>query len=143
MVAAAIILYLGFSTQVSFQVIGSLFGAEYFYIAICGAMFLFALALFVRSVRWSFLLDRPKYFFIDECHQIYLLSFFLGAITPFRSGELLKVGWLKSKNISIIYGIGALATERFQDLALIALCFLALVNVSAELNFFNRVGATC
>ncbi len=47
--------------------------------------------------------------------QAYNLFFFLGSITPLKSGELLKTKWLNSQGIQYSSGIAAFLVERTLD----------------------------
>ena len=65
--------------------------------------------LFLKSLRWHYLLDMQgiKYS-VWKSFIIYLKGIYLGVITPGRSGELIKVAYLRNeKNVEIGEGFAS------------------------------------
>jgi uncharacterized membrane protein YbhN (UPF0104 family) len=65
-------------------------------------------ALLARGWRWNVILS--PYLREDRVvsNAVYGLSFVTAAFTPMRAGEMVRVVWLKNKNISMALGVGAI-----------------------------------
>ena len=81
-------------------------------------------ALLARGWRWNVILS--PYLREDRVVSVavYGLSFVTAAFTPMRAGEMVRVVWLKNKNISVALGIGAIFAERLQDLLMLIIMML-------------------
>ena len=82
-------------------------------------------ASFLRTWRWRLVLKQRGSADFFNWFQAYNLFFFLGSITPLKSGELLKTKWLNSQGIQYSSGIAAFLVERTLDAIGIALVGLA------------------
>jgi uncharacterized protein (TIRG00374 family) len=81
-------------------------------------------ALLARGWRWNVILS--PYLREDRVvsNAVYGLSFVTAAFTPMRAGEMVRVVWLKNKNISMALGVGAIFAERLQDLLMLIIMML-------------------
>jgi len=96
----------------------------------------FALAMLVRAVRFGFLtrlsVDLPW----QRLLVVFPWLFMLGAITPFRLGEGMRVHWVNRQGGSAAKALGNWAAERWTDLAILA-GFLILGIAGAPIAGFN------
>lgn len=104
------------------------------YLLFFGSIFSIISYWFFRALRWRFLLtdkDVPISFW-----QIYLMtavSVGISTITPFQSGEALKVEYLKKYGVNRFSGYGTFILERFLDLFVVV--GLGLLGVSLSFNW--------
>lgn len=70
-------------------------------------------SLLLKSIRLKILCNQPGS--INSFFQIQTLSIFFATITPGRSGELIKVYFLKQKGFNALRSVGIFLTERICD----------------------------
>ncbi len=98
---------------------------------------LFTTVAWLRTVRWRGLLPdnigrQPGLF------GVYCWSFLVTAIAPFRSGELLRPGWVRRQGGSFIDALGGILSERLADLVLLGgMLLLAITQAPAAAVYFD------
>jgi glycosyltransferase 2 family protein len=88
------------------------------------AVFLHLFVVFVRSVRWGFIIKQPLAF--RKNFVVKIIGLFAGNFSPMRSaGEVLNaVAGKKINNISLSEGLSAGLTERFFDGLIVAVLLI-------------------
>ena len=104
------------------------------------ASILFIPHLFLKSIRWKYILSIQgiKYSII-ETFIIYMSALYIGFVTPGRLGEFVKVIYVKNdKNVSYGKGFSSVLIDRFFDfvllilLSIIGIWKLKMINYSYE-----------
>jgi uncharacterized protein (TIRG00374 family) len=85
------------------------------------AVFIHLFVVFLRSVRWGFIINQPREF--RKNYIVKTIGLFAGNFSPMRSaGEVLNaVAGKKINNISLSEGLSAGLTERFFDGVIVAI----------------------
>lgn len=96
--------------------------------ALVGFALLFGVALMLRALRWHWLMipqlnERYSVIFVA-----YAWFFAVGGFTPMRSGEILRIGWVKARGGSGAFAAGAFLAEKLSDV--IALLLLLGLGVT-------------
>lgn len=87
----------------------------------------------LRALRWRTLVyDENARIPFAEMYLYTAVTTGFSTITPFQSGEALKVEWLRRHGVSRVTGYAAFAVERTLDL--IAILILALIGLNGELS---------
>lgn len=79
----------------------------------------FLLAMLLRAFRFHYLLSNHIQLRRQETFCIFLWTFFIGAISPLRTGEGLRIIWLKNKKIGVKSVTLLWFVERLMDLILL------------------------
>ena len=84
----------------------------------------------LQSWRWRYLLGMQNVSLsLRKSFLIYLSAFFIGAITPARTGEFIKAFYLKKeKNVSLGEGFSNILIDRLQDVS--AFAIVGLIGLS-------------
>lgn len=87
--------------------------------------FSFLFAIWLRTIRWN--VAFLEYMGTERkiTTIAYVFFFSIGAFTPFRSGEMLKVAWAQKKAMKGFLVAGAFGSEKLAD-ALVLILFFAL-----------------
>ncbi|MBM9520781.1 flippase-like domain-containing protein [Desulforhopalus vacuolatus] len=94
--------------------------------------FSFFCANFIRSLRWRYLLRKHVRLTIFQAWSNFQWLFMIKSISPFMTGELARVLWLKSKGGSGTFGVGVFLFEKITDV--IVLFFISIVVVFYSFN---------
>lgn len=91
-----------------------------FYLLICGSIISIVTYWFFRALRWQLLLaNQDTKISFWQIYLITAVSVGISTITPFQSGEALKVEYLKKYGVDRFSGYGVFILERLLDLFVI------------------------
>ena len=102
-------------------------------VAAFAACFLVAMAL--RALRFHLLMNALKPLALRDCVSIHLWGFAIGAITPMRLGEGVRLFWARRRDIPTAQAVMVWIVERAADLALL----LAITGVAVALVLLRQV----
>ena len=97
------------------------------------ACFLVAMAL--RALRFHRLMNALKPLALRDCVSIHLWGFAIGAITPMRLGEGVRLFWARRRDIPTAQAVMVWVVERASDLA----ALLTVTGVAMALVLLRRV----
>lgn len=89
--------------------------------ALTGFSMLFCAAVVVRAIRWHYLMSSQLHERFATTLKAYVWFFAIGGYTPMRAGELLRVGWVKSRGGSGTFATGAFLAEKLADVTALLL----------------------
>ncbi|MEA1943241.1 MAG: lysylphosphatidylglycerol synthase transmembrane domain-containing protein [Pseudomonadota bacterium] len=97
------------------------------------ACFLVAMAL--RALRFHLLMNALRPLALRDCVTIHLWGFAIGAITPMRVGEGVRLFWARRREIPVAQAVMVWVVERASDLAML----LAITGAATALVLLRRV----
>lgn len=97
------------------------------------ACFLVAMAL--RALRFHLLMNALRPLALRDCTTIHLWGFAIGAITPMRLGEGVRLFWARRREIPVAQAVMVWVVERALDLAML----LAITGAVTALVLLRRV----
>jgi len=82
--------------------------------------------MFLRGVRWKFILKPVKDVSSWTCFSVLMIGFMANNFLPFRGGEFVRM-WLLSRKVRISksLSLGTIVAERFFDILVLVLILLA------------------
>lgn len=97
------------------------------------AAFFFIVAMILRGARFYFLMNSHLPVKLTDSLCIYFWSFLVGAITPMRVGEGLRIAWARSEGMNMGNAANLWVLERLSDLVILAVIttclFMTALNV--------------
>jgi glycosyltransferase 2 family protein len=98
------------------------------------------LAVWVRSVRWGFIIKQPREFRANFI--VKTIGLFAGNFSPMRSaGEVLNaVAGKRINKISLSEGLSAGLTERFFDLAIVGALLILCAIMIPKVHYLSLIG---
>ena len=120
------------------NIINSLKTANWTFILL--ACIIHLLAVYIRSIRWGFIINQPKKF--KKNYIVKTIGLFAGNFSPMRSaGEVLgAVAGKKINKISISEGLSAGLTERFFDLVIAGFLLVISAFFVPKIRFVALIG---
>jgi glycosyltransferase 2 family protein len=106
------------------------------------AVIIHLVAIWVRSLRWGFIIDQPKKF--RKNYIVKTIGLFAGNFSPMRAaGELLNaIAGKKINKISISKGLSAGLTERFFDLTIAGLLLILASFYIPKIHLIALIGGS-
>jgi len=89
---------------------------------VCALALVFPL-LFIKSLRWNFLLKKQGIsYHLSGTYMVYMSSLYFGFITPGRLGEFIKAFYVKQdKGVSVSRGMSSVLVDRMFDMYVLLL----------------------
>jgi glycosyltransferase 2 family protein len=144
-IIGAAFLYFAVRRVDAHEVRQALAGANYWYIGLI--VILNIVCMWIRSLRWQYLLRRSKNIPVYHVFQINIIGFMANNILPARIGELVRAYVLGAKEgLSKTFVLATIVLERFLDFASIVLLAVLVYIVMYGVNragmqfplFFSR-----
>lgn len=101
-------------------------------LALGGAAFF--CAMLARASRFYFMMNSLVHLERSKTAAIFFWSFFLGAISPFRAGESVRILWAREQGVDMTTAAAIWFTERCADLYTIA-----TISLCSALMVFNHI----
>lgn len=95
----------------------------------------FLVAMTLRALRFHLLMNALKPLALRDCVSIHLWGFAIGAITPMRLGEGVRLFWARRREVATAQAVMVWIVERAADLALL----LAITGVAVALVLLRHV----
>ena len=121
---SALFLYLALSDIDFHKVFAALRNARLWLLGI--ALLWMMAGMFLRGVRWKFILKPAKDISSWTCFSVLMIGFMANNFLPFRGGEFVRM-WLLSRktNLSKSLSLGTIVAERFFDMLVLVLILMA------------------
>jgi uncharacterized protein (TIRG00374 family) len=106
------------------------------------AFLAFALAIFVRAVRWRALFSRGRRPPLEPVTRAVLVGYFFNSVLPARAGEAARIAFLRRRaGASAAETFATVVVERTYDILMLLLLFLAAYPVLPEVSWFGPAAA--
>ena len=116
--------------------------ASYGYIILAGTILIFS--VWLRGIRWSYLLIHEKKISVYSLYKTEMIGYFGNNILPFRLGELLRSYIVnREEKISGSMVFGTIVMERLLDtlgLMFFAVLLVLIYPLPEEIRFFIQIG---